>query len=329
LVIEAVDRDDPRPVWFLNWGTDNGSGKSNLKRALDLVLHERGPDGYAKFKRKLRLSSANKFDEHTTTIDPPFPLWVDTFRPEIDGKRWYWQFSAITCTAGGFDIERDVRTGHGPLGALYPMNTTHRQKEGDTGTFLYLLPVGIGDPEQPTWGSWAGRYALNPAFPEKLYFHATAADAWKGTTHRDNSLARFAEDIQNDFRARMEWCVKPWAGANHPPKVAGPNIGKNYVVKPGDTVRLEASDTTDPDGDEVKFQWWQYTECGTAGIKPELRGADTPVASFVAPKVEHAITLHFVVTVRDLGTPPLTRYGRINVPIAPTVELPEARSPGF
>jgi hypothetical protein len=27
LIIEAVDRRDPRPVWFCNWGTDNGSAK--------------------------------------------------------------------------------------------------------------------------------------------------------------------------------------------------------------------------------------------------------------------------------------------------------------
>src|SRR5258705_130185 len=35
LVMEAVDREDPRPVWFCNWGTDKESGVSCLKRALD------------------------------------------------------------------------------------------------------------------------------------------------------------------------------------------------------------------------------------------------------------------------------------------------------
>ncbi len=322
LILNAVDREDPRPVWFLNWGTDSGSGESNLKRALDLVLRERGRDGYERFKRKLRLSSADKFGEHTTTIEPPFPVWVDTFRPEIDGKRWYWQFSAITAKAGGFDIERHVRTGHGPLGALYPTNTRPRQKEGDSGTFLYLLPVGIGDPEQPSWGSWAGRYAPNPDYEGKPYFHATAADSWKGSSNRDNSLARFAEDLQNDFRARMEWCVRPWAGANHPPRVAGPNIGKHLVVKSGDTVRLDASETSDPDGDELSFEWWQYEECGTQGIKPELRGRDTPVASFKSPKTAENVALHFVVTVRDRGQPALARYGRMVVHIAPAVDGP-------
>ena len=94
LIIRAVDADDPRPVWFSNWGTDNGSAESCLKRALDQVLRERGPAGYAKFKSRLRLSSADKFGDHTTKLEPPFPLWVDTLRPSLDDKRWYHRFSA-------------------------------------------------------------------------------------------------------------------------------------------------------------------------------------------------------------------------------------------
>src|SRR5205814_3796253 len=123
LMMEAVDREDSRPVWFCNWGTDKESGVSCLKRALDRVRKERGEEGYAKFKNKIRLSSADKFGEHTNQIEPPFAIWVDTFRPELDHKRWYHRFSAITATAGGFDVHRDVLSGHGPLGELYPLNT--------------------------------------------------------------------------------------------------------------------------------------------------------------------------------------------------------------
>ena len=125
LIIAAVDRDDPRPVWYCDWGTDRGAGVNNLKRALDLVRQERGQAGYAKFKDRLRLSSADKFGDHTSQLEPPFKLWVDTFRPELEGKRWYHRFSELTATAGGFDVKRDVLTGHGPLGALYPTKTTH------------------------------------------------------------------------------------------------------------------------------------------------------------------------------------------------------------
>src|SRR5215212_1899727 len=53
LIIAAVDRSDPRPVWYADWGTDHGAATNNLRRALDRVLRERGASGYAKFKNSL------------------------------------------------------------------------------------------------------------------------------------------------------------------------------------------------------------------------------------------------------------------------------------
>jgi hypothetical protein len=29
--------------------------------------------------------------------------------------------------------------------------------EGDTPSFLYLIPNGLGDAEHPEWGGWGGR----------------------------------------------------------------------------------------------------------------------------------------------------------------------------
>jgi hypothetical protein len=317
LILAAVDSPDPRPVWFLNWGTDHGSAPSSLKRALDQVLTERGPQGYAAFKSRLRLSSDDQFGDHTTSRDPPFPLWVDTFRPPVDGKRWYHQFSAITATAGGFDLERDVLTGHGPLGALYPTNTTHVQKEGDTMTFLYLVPTGMNDPEQPTWGSWAGRYGANAEFEDRPYFWANLEDDWQGVRHRDNSLKRWAAQIQNDFRARMDWCVNDFADANHPPvpRVHGP---LDRQVTSGDHVILDARGSSDPDGNDLNIEWEIYQEPGTyRGPMPELRTANTPLASFVAPAVNSRQTIHLIATVTDRGSPQLTRYARVVVTVKP------------
>ena len=68
LILRAVDKDDPRPVWYSDWGTDNGAAVNNLKRALDRVRRERGPQEYERFKSKLRLASYDKFDDHTTAI---------------------------------------------------------------------------------------------------------------------------------------------------------------------------------------------------------------------------------------------------------------------
>jgi hypothetical protein len=83
LIIAAVDRDDPRPVWYMDWGSDRGSGEVNLRRALNRVRRERGPNGYAKFKERLRIIGYDQFAEHTTTL-PEWKIWVNTFEPPKD-----------------------------------------------------------------------------------------------------------------------------------------------------------------------------------------------------------------------------------------------------
>lgn len=321
LVLRAVDSPDPRPVWFCNWGTDRNSGESCLKRALDRVRSDRGAEGYARFKNRVRLSSADKFGDHTSAIAPPFPLWVDTFRPPLDGKRWYHRFSALTARAGGFDIERDVRTGHGPLGALYPTNTGLPQKEGDTMSFLYIVPTGMNDPNEPLWGSWAGRYGPNEECPGSPYFWANQSDDWQGTISRDNTLARWAVALQNDFRARMDWCVADeYAKANHAPvAVLNGDRSRNILhlrVWPCENVQLSAQGSTDPDGNSLKTTWFVYPEAGTytSGVWLKSLGDTT---QFVAPLVNQPSTIHVILQIEDTGTPSMFAFRRAVVTVDP------------
>lgn len=317
LVIAAVDSSDSRPLWYSNWGTDHGSDPSALKRALDKVRAERGAEGYARFKSRIHLSSDDQFGDHTFAISPPFPLWVDTFRPEIrsEGGRWYHRFSAITAQAGGFDVARDVRSNHGPLGALYPINTTHPQKEGDTMAFLYLVPTGMNDPLHPSWGSWAGRYGPQDEADGRPYFWANQRDTWQGAASRDNTLARWAVAIQNDFKARLDWCVTPFDQANHPPiiRIAG---DRALTAPSGAEITLDASPSSDPDGDPIDFRWFVYPEAGTFQGAVALLSSDQPKARLQVPRVNEPRTIHLIVEATDRGQPPLTRYGRIVVAVS-------------
>jgi hypothetical protein len=315
LLLRAVDSPDPRPLWYSDWGTDHGAATNNLKRALDLVWRERGPDGYARFKNKLRLASYDKFGEHTRR-EPPWKFWVSTFQPEWGGKRWYHRFSALTATAGGFDLQRHVLTGHGPLGALYPTNTTHWQKEGDTMTFLYLVPTGMNDPQQPAWGSWAGRYGpRRDDFPDLPYYWANQEDDWQGTLHRDNTLRRWAAALQNDFRARLDWCVKSFRDANHPPQVRlrGFPDGEIVRVQPhtGESLMLDAGESSDPDAQPLNFDWFAYPEAGTYRGRVALESARSPRVVVNVPTDAAGRTIHLLVAATDTGQPPLTRYRRI------------------
>ncbi|HSJ03906.1 MAG TPA: nucleoside hydrolase-like domain-containing protein, partial [Verrucomicrobium sp.] len=334
IIIAAVDKEDRRPIWFSNWGTDRGSAESCLKRALDKVLRERGPEGYAKFKNRLRLSSADRFAEHTSEIKPPFRRWVDTSAPELEGKRWYHQFSRITAQAGGFDIQRDVVQNHGPLGALYPTNTGLPQKEGDTLMLLYLVPNGLSDPNEPTWGGWGGRLGINKgAHPTRAYYWANQADEWQGTTHRDNTLARWAADLQNDFRARMDWCVADSYGkANHAPlAVLNGDDSKRVlqqVVRPKQKVTLTSTGTRDPDGHLFTTSWMVYPEAGTYQGSVELTATEGETTSLVAPglKPGETVSIHVILRVADQGEPPLCAYRRAVIVVSGPRPAPEAAS---
>lgn len=316
LLIAAVDRDDPRPLWFSNWGTNDGTS-SSLQRALDRVLKERGPEGYARFKNTLRLCSDDRFGDHTTQIDPPWKLWVYTKYPDLDGGRWYHRFGPLTATAGGFDLHRDLLTGHGPLAALYPTNTHLPQKEGDTPEFLYLVPNGLNEPEEPGWGSWAGRFGRQPDAGNRPYYWPNVRDSIDGRAHRDATLLPWAPHLQNDFRARLDWCVSDWAEANHPPRpvVAGP---LRRTVPAGTRVTLDASASTDPDRDPLDHAWRHYPEPGSyRGPALALDGATHAIASFTAPVVTSPQTIHLILTLTDRGDPPLTRYARVVVTVEP------------
>jgi hypothetical protein len=319
LIIRAVDSPDPRPVWFSNWGTDDLT-TSSLKRALDMVLAERGPEGYACFKDKIRLCSDDKFGDHTGKLGPDWKLWVYTKMPNMDGGRWYHRFSPLTATAGGFDIDRDVRTGHGPLGPLYAVTagkTGEPQKEGDTPEFLYLVPTGMNDVNHPEWGSWAGRFGVRSDgsyHQNPDWYWPNVRDSLEGSFNRDNTLKRWAAHIQNDFKARMDWCVKDYESANHAPSpVLQGDSGVEIVhlpVKAGGDVLLSANGSKDPDGNSLSYLWFEYPEAGSYSGKINLDGIRSEECKCTVPADAVNSTIHVILACSDNGNPPLTRYRR-------------------
>lgn len=224
-------------------------------------------------------------------------------------------------------VQRNLTTGHGPLGASYPAanatgKTAMNVKEGDTSSFLHLLAPGLTDPEQPTWGGWGGRFqSLDPR--SRRYVDARDRHPDSADPRRESrwTLARWNEAIANEFAARMDWCVKPPTEANHPPvaRLDG-DTSRRVLTRPvraGDKVSFSAAGSTDPDGDRLSYRWWHYAEPGTFAGTLAIQSSDTPAAALVAPAVSAPATAHLILEVTDSGEPRLTSYRRVVLTVVP------------
>ena len=115
--------------------------------------------------------------------------------------------------------------------------------------------------------------------------------------------------------------MKPYDEANHPPRVVvnGDNAIDVLLVKAkaGEVVKLNATGSSDPDGDKLNYEWVYYPEPGTYGgrhdlnaVKIENRNAKN--TSLDMPEdVAKGETIHIILIVTDNGKSNLTRYRRV------------------
>jgi hypothetical protein len=152
------------------------------------------------------------------------------------------------------------------------------------------------------------------------------------------TLWRWREHFQHDFAARMDWCVaEEFKQANHNPvPVLNGDKTKNVVeitAQAGETVKLSAEGTSDPDGNTIETRWWIYEEAGSladpktrrlpANVKLAAdKGATTSLVVPALPKtgnppIARPATVHVILETRDNGTPRLWAYRRAVVKIEP------------
>lgn len=340
-LIQAVDKEDERPLWVSVWG-----GANVLAQALWKVQQTRTPTELDEFISKIRVYTISDQDNSATWIRKAFPNLFYIVSPGenyrhatwsgISGEPWYrFASGADTTLVRNPWLRENIMENHGPLGAEYP--EVEYAMEGDTPSFLSLINNGMNQPERPDYGGWGGRYELyQPRFlpyqrgeneeAETRPIWTDAQDAVTGKDGRiyiDNhaTIWRWRDAYQQDFAARMDWCVQPYEKANHPPK-AVINGSKEIQVRAGETITLDASESSDPDGDNLSYQWIHYPEAGNfwrwRGLT--LKGTDTAKLSIEAPsqlQLDAPQTTHFILQVTDDGSPNLTRYQRVIVHIMP------------
>ena len=202
--------------------------------------------------------------------------------------------------------------------------------EGDTPSFLGLIDRGLGWDVSPAYGGWGGRYALfqpagetRPIWTDNLSTcDRVEVEPGRFDSSNQATIWRWREHFQNDFAARMNWCVaETFTKANHNPRLALNGDHTTGVVmisaKAGSTVTLSAQGTDAGDtGQGVKVTWWIYPEAGTvkdATLTPT--GALT--AQVTLPGAAKPGTLHVILQAEDDGTPTLYAYRRIIIQVNP------------
>jgi hypothetical protein len=184
--------------------------------------------------------------------------------------------------------------------------------EGDSPAYFHLVDVGLDNLEHPEYGGWGGRLKQSDSLPNRWEDGEETTDFNPYTRQMDKTYpqTRWVEPLQLEFAARADWCVKPYAEANHPPEIA---LGHESImeVTPRETIRLKA-EASDPDGDALAYDWWQYAEADSYPGEVNIVWPYTPSPYLIIPEdLKPGENIHIIVSVTDGQFPNLTRYKRV------------------
>lgn len=307
LIIKAVDKDDPRPIWLNVWG-----GANTIAQALWKIKNTRTPDEVNKFVHKIRVYDILGQDDAGAWIAKTFPDLIYIRNKEVYG--W-----------GPSDewVKNNVQS-RGALGAKYPNRVW--AMEGDSPAFMHLIANGLNDPNKISQGGWGGRFDLTKVSGIRgMDFVAkSGADEPKydpywmftNTSEGGEAINRWKQQIWNDFSAKMLWSVtNAYKKANHQPLACVNGDCTKQIIeikaKPNSTIKFDANKSIDSDGDKISYKWFYYKEPSTYKGRLSLSNNESGIIGIAIPENAKGKTIHVILEVSDDGKPNLTAYRRI------------------
>jgi hypothetical protein len=310
LIIDLADEDDKRPIWITVWG-----GGNTFAQSIWRVKQERTPDDLKAFLHKFRVYTITDQDRpwsrgDTISYAESSHQWMREFEEDLlfFWDECAWKHQNETGKRNWDQYARHIQN-HGSLGALYPKYKWG--VEGDTPSFMHVMPNGLSNPNNPTQVSWSGYFEYSKGRDRLTNsFTNYSGDAYKICTEY---FVYFYPAIFNNFAARMDW-AKEGKGNRNPVVIINDNKGiypLEIACKAGEKIELNASKTYDPDSNQLSFKWWVIPEAGNYPKEIEISNRESNIATVHVPSDSVGKEFHVICEVTDDGTHNLTSYRRI------------------
>lgn len=346
VIERAILDDDPRTLWLLSWGGMNTIVRALMSIAERYEDTPQWDEVRARVYGKVRVMGVmdgvgqdNSWLDHGAKHFPELIFWRAPFAygGYVDAKfaqpdsielfRAPWPEQMLTSGNGPL-MERYMLYGDGKhyegepekyqfgehatldwgipgMGALV-FDAGDFMAEGDSMTYIPLLPFGLRGADDPRFDTLVGRlFPDGSEAPAGAPSFASMGDMMKQPADNPNPFLR---SYQEDFAARAAWCAHEPSECNHAPQIA--EVTPDTQAAPGETLRLHAS-ASDPDGDELSCRWTLYGERGAV-----LWQEQGPAASFTVPASAKAGDSYVVtLAVQDAAERPMTRYAQVLITI--------------
>lgn len=309
LIIKLADENDDRPLWILLWG-----GGNTLAQTIWQVQNERNEVDLKAFLNKIPTYAITDQDRSYKTGTPYNISSHQWMRKEFEKDLLFlwdecaWKYQNGTGRENWDEYALHIQN-HGNLGKVYPKYKFG--VEGDTPSFLHVMPNGLSNPLVPNQLSWGGYFEWGICPDDSTYAYTNHHE--KAYDLCNKYASYFYSATFNNFAARMDWASEG-KGNRNPIIVLNGKEGIDLLQiekKQGKTIVLDASKTFDPENDQLTFKWWIMPEAGTYKGELTIQNENADKIAIKLPADSAGKTIHVICEVKDSGEPALTSYRRI------------------